>query len=169
MLLISLMRETAVVYLKSRCQNTSTDLSGVLSSAACQGSICQRRVCFPLALHLPGAGGGPASSTLLLAKWVSTTPRLCRSPHTLSDLREAPGKPAFPFWALGPRPWAFASRRHPWQVSPGWEVQRLPCRCFAHTGAPGCQAHHFALGPHPPCEGSEAAGRVACVPRAGFQ
>lgn len=134
-----------------------------------RGKICQRWVCFPLAPHLPGAGAGPVSSTLLLAKWVLTTLRLCHSPHTLSDLCEAPRKPAFPFRAFGPRPRAFASRRHPWQVSPGWEVQRLPCRCFAHTGAPGCQAHHSASGPRLPCEGSEAAGRVACVPRAGSQ
>lgn len=125
-----------MVCLKSRCQNTSMDFSRVLSSAACQGKVCQKWVCFPLALRVPRAGAGPASSAPLLAKWVSTTPRLYRSLHSLSDPRETPGKPAFSLWALGPRPWAFASRQHPCQVSPGREVQRLPCGCSAHTGGP---------------------------------
>lgn len=125
-----------MVCLKSRCQNTSMDFSRVLSSAACQGKVCQRWVCFPLALRLPRGGAGPASSAPLLAKWVSTTPRLCRSLHALSDPREALRKPAFSLRALGPRPWAFASRQHPCQVSPGREVQRLPCGCSAHTGGP---------------------------------
>ena len=169
MLLISLMRETAVVCLKSRCQNTSMDFSRVLSSAACQGKVCRDGFVSLLLFASLEVGLGLRA---LHRCWPSgfRPPPASAAACTPCPTRVRPrGSLPSPFGLLD---------RGPGLLLPG----SIPARCHLEGGAaPPLRmlcAHRGPLAasptalpqfPHPLCEGSEAAGRVMYVPRAGSQ